>query len=194
MIPAAIISKIRNTPPAAMPITALGSTQRLAPALTSTIVVARDRSLPKACTLVPPRSLGYGLPGGRYPTLSEVLHLPGRRSLGAAVRVAAACCLREEGTIPDREHLRAASRAVKHPVGQESHLGMSALAGMATQGVEQADYLQESLEQLPAKEIPAGSTAGRVAAEGLQLPCFAERADDEVRIGVRRRRPHVTLL
>jgi len=44
---------------------------------------------------------------------------------------------------------------------------MSALAGVVTEGVGKTDYLQEGLEPLPDKETPAGSTADRVAAEGM---------------------------
>jgi hypothetical protein len=80
---------------------------------------------------------------------------------------------------------------VKHPVGEPVHLGMSAFAGVATQGVGQADYLLQDLECRTMKEASAGFTAGRLPTEGTQLPRLANGTDDKVAVGTRCRRSHL---
>jgi hypothetical protein len=71
------------------------------------------------------------------------------------------------------------------------HLRMSALAGVATQGVGQADYLLQDLECRTMKEASAGFTAGRLPTEGTQLPRLANGTDDKVAVGTRCWRSHL---
>ncbi len=68
---------------------------------------------------------------------------------------------------------------------------MSAFAGVATQGVGQADYLLQDLERRTMKEASAVSTAGRLPTEGTQLPHLANGTDDKVAVRTRRRRSHL---
>ena len=70
---------------------------------------------------------------------------------------------------------------------------MTALAGVVAEGLGQPNYLQEGLERLPAKETSSESTSGRVPGQGMQLSALAQRADDKEHVGVRRRRPHLSL-
>ncbi len=124
-------------------------------------------------------------------TLPEVLHLTEWTIALSKTASFATISWFPQGTgIFDREYLRAAGRAVEHPTRQATHLWMTALAGVVTEDVGQADYLSDNLKRHPATETPAGSTTGRVLAEGMQFSYLAERADDKVRVGVRRRRSH----
>jgi hypothetical protein len=55
-----------------------------------------------------------------------------------------------------KKNLRAAGRAVEHPVGQTPHLGVAALlAGVATYGIWQGNYLLEGSEDRTSDHEPA---------------------------------------
>jgi hypothetical protein len=73
-------------------------------------------------------------------------------------------------------NLRAAGRAAVDSVGQVSHLGVTALAGVMTDSVEQGGYAVERLQERPTEDASAIFAAGRVVAEGSELVRFAERA------------------
>ena len=83
----------------------------------------------------------------------------------------------------ERQYLAAAGRAVEHPIGQASHLGVSALlAGVAAQGVRQGGYLAERSQHRFAQGAAAEITARRVAIDELEITCFAEWTDQRARL------------
>ena len=60
----------------------------------------------------------------------------------------------------NRQHLRAAGRAVEHPLGQQTHLGvMTLLAGVFALGLWKGGYLRKYIENHPREEAVAGGTA-----------------------------------
>ena len=72
------------------------------------------------------------------------------------------------GTHSTRQHLRAAGRAVEHPVRQQTHLGvMTLLAGVFALGLWKGGYPRKYFENRPREEAVAGGTASQ--AGGLRL-------------------------
>jgi len=64
------------------------------------------------------------------------------------------------GTPSTRKHLRAAGRAVEHPVGQQTHLGMmTLLAGVFALGLWKGGYPPKYFENHPREEAVAKVTA-----------------------------------
>ena len=59
------------------------------------------------------------------------------------------------------EDLRAARRAVKHPIRQTTHLGMTALASVGAQSVGQGDYLLKDPENSPVHVAAAAVATGQ---------------------------------
>ena len=60
----------------------------------------------------------------------------------------------------NRQHLRAAGRAVEHPLGQQTHLGVMTLpAGVFALGLRKGGYLRKYIENHPREEAVAGGTA-----------------------------------
>jgi len=60
----------------------------------------------------------------------------------------------------NRQHLRAAGRAVKYPVRQQTHLGvMTLLAGVLALGLWKGGYLRKYFENHPREEAVADGTA-----------------------------------
>jgi len=86
--------------------------------------------------------------------------------------------VRERGLRFKREDLGSARRAMEHSVGQLSHLGVAALAGVGTRGVREAGYVPQGLERPAEQRKPAGAAASAVRPEEEKFPYFAERADD----------------
>jgi hypothetical protein len=67
----------------------------------------------------------------------------------------------------DGEYFRAARGAVKRPIGQAAHLGVTALAGVLARGIWQRDYLLQGQELRGTQYAPTRAAAGTFAAEGL---------------------------
>ena len=60
----------------------------------------------------------------------------------------------------NRQHLRAAGRAVEHPLGQQTHLGViTLLAGVFALGLWKGGYLRKYVENRPREEAVADGTA-----------------------------------
>jgi hypothetical protein len=74
---------------------------------------------------------------------------------------------------------------VGYSVGEEAHLGMSALlACVASKGVRKGDYLLERFQQATTRPIAAHWAAKLLmVAAGSQLTRFADGADDGMRLG-----------
>jgi hypothetical protein len=85
------------------------------------------------------------------------------------------------------EELRAARRAVKHPIRQTSLLGMTALASMAAQSVGQGDYLLKDPENSPVYVAAAAVATGQAGPSEPQFPGAARWAEDTARLGCRTR-------
>jgi hypothetical protein len=60
-----------------------------------------------------------------------------------------------------RHHLRSAGGAVERPVGQASHLGVAALAGVFARSVRKGDYLLKRLYDATDEGAATGLAAGR---------------------------------
>src|SRR5215213_401429 len=116
-----------------------------------TIPVPADFS---ACAVTPVvgEPLGWVLPPRQVGVVGEATHLSVASVQPATpigLSVLTGLPVDERGT--DREHLRAAGRAVEHSIGQAAHLGMAALlAGVPSQGVRQGGYAPEGFEHRPA--------------------------------------------
>ena len=67
----------------------------------------------------------------------------------------------------DRKHFRAARGAVEHPIGQATHLGVAALAGVLARGAWQRDYLLKGQQHRGTQYAPTRAAAGTFATEGL---------------------------
>jgi triphosphoribosyl-dephospho-CoA synthetase len=64
------------------------------------------------------------------------------------------------GSTSERQYLRAAGRAVEHPVGQKTHLGvMTLLAGVVAVGFWKGGYLPKYFEDRPREEALAQRTS-----------------------------------
>jgi hypothetical protein len=74
--------------------------------------------------------------------------------------------------------LRAARRAVENTVREAVHLGVSAFAGMAAQGVKQACYAPQGLEGGAEQRHSAGSAVGNAMSQENELARFADLADE----------------
>jgi hypothetical protein len=72
---------------------------------------------------------------------------------------------------------------VEHPIGQATHLGVAALAGVLSRGVWQRDYLLKGQQHRGTHYAPTRAAAGTFATEGLQLTHLADRADKEIGSG-----------
>jgi hypothetical protein len=72
-----------------------------------------------------------------------------------------------------------------HLVGEAAHLGMSALlAGVASEGVRQGDYLPQRFYGTTTRRVAAHRAANLVLVlAGSHLTRFADRADEGVRCG-----------
>jgi hypothetical protein len=79
--------------------------------------------------------------------------------------------------------LCAAGGTVKDPVGQKSHLGVTALASVLAQGVREADYLFESLYNSALNDANTRVAASRTVPVETQLALFAQGADHKVGFG-----------
>jgi hypothetical protein len=69
---------------------------------------------------------------------------------------------------------------MEHSVGQAAHLRVTALAGVASQGVGQSSYLLERTEYCTLDGETAGIAAGQLGSPRPQLARSARRADDVV--------------
>src|SRR3712207_2111313 len=87
------------------------------------------------------------------------------------------------GPSSDGQDLRAARRAVEHPVGQVPHLGMVALTGVDAQGDWQIDYVPQGLKRGAEQGQGAVVAAGEAGSPGDEQARFAKRADDVVQSG-----------
>jgi hypothetical protein len=79
---------------------------------------------------------------------------------------------------PGGDDLRAAGGAPVDAVGEATHLGVAAVAGVTTEGVGQPGYPTERLQERPVEHTPAGVAAGRSVSEGLELVRLAEGAGE----------------
>jgi len=82
------------------------------------------------------------------------------------------------------QNLRTAPRTVGYPVGEAAHLGMPALlAGVASKGIRQGDYLPECFQNTTTRRVAAHRALNLIVAAGSQLTRFADRADEGMRSG-----------
>jgi hypothetical protein len=72
---------------------------------------------------------------------------------------------------------------MEYPVGEAAHLGVAALAGVASKGVRQGDNLSQRFHDATARRVATHRALDPIVAAGSQLANFADGADDGVRSG-----------
>ena len=65
-----------------------------------------------------------------------------------------------------------------HPVGQQTHLGVAAIAGVLAQDIREGDYLLEGHQHRATKDVPTPSAACELTAKWAQLIRLTCRANE----------------